>query len=135
MPSMTVELRDVEGTQASMGWAGGHTIVVDRPEGKAGGMGLGFNGGQLLALALGGCFCNDMRYAAEAMGVRLGTLSVTVTVEIDGTPLATTAAAMTVSCTTLDGTDPEAVIARAKAACMVANTLRNGAAVTIASGA
>jgi hypothetical protein len=33
-----------------MGWAGGHTIIVDRPEGKAGGMGLGFNGGQLLAL-------------------------------------------------------------------------------------
>jgi organic hydroperoxide reductase OsmC/OhrA len=133
MPSMTVELRNVEGTQASMGWAGGHTIVVDRPEGRAGGMGLGFNGGQLLALALGGCFCNDMRYTADQMGVRLGALSVTVTVEMEGTPLATTSAAMTVSCTTLDGSDPEAVIAGAKASCMVANTLRNGAAVTIES--
>jgi organic hydroperoxide reductase OsmC/OhrA len=135
MPSMTVELRNVEGTQASMGWAGGHTIVVDRPEGRAGGRGLGFNGGQLLALALGGCFCNDMRYTAHEMGVELGVLAVTVTVDMDGTPLATKAATIMVSCTTLDGSDPEAVITKAKAACMVANTLRNGAAVTIESAA
>jgi len=44
MASTTVELRNVEGTQAAMGWAGGHTLIVDRPEGRAGGMGLGFNG-------------------------------------------------------------------------------------------
>lgn len=54
MVSAAVELRNVEGTQAAMGWAGGHTVVFDRPEGEAGGMGLGFNGAQLLALALGG---------------------------------------------------------------------------------
>ena len=54
MVSMTVELRNVEGTEAAMGWAGGHTIVVDRPPGKAGGRGLGFNGAELLALAIGG---------------------------------------------------------------------------------
>ena len=52
MVAMTIELRNVEGTEAAMGWAGGHTIVVDRPEGKAGGLGLGFNGAQLLALGL-----------------------------------------------------------------------------------
>ena len=135
MPSATVELRNIEGTQAAMGWAGGHTIVVDRPEGRAGGMGLGFNGAQLLALALGGCFCNDLRYSAEQMGVRLGKIAVTVTVEMEGTPLATTAAAMTVSCETLDGSDPQPVIEKAKAICMVANTLRQGAAVTIESAA
>ncbi|RDJ11455.1 hypothetical protein B5K06_14350 [Rhizobium grahamii] len=44
-----MELRNVEGTQAALGWAGSHTIVVDRPDGKAGGQGLGFNGAQLLA--------------------------------------------------------------------------------------
>ena len=133
MPSATVELRNIEGTQAALGWAGGHTVVVDRPEGRAGGMGLGFNGAQLLALALGGCFCNDLRYTAEQMGVQLGKIAVTVTVEMEGQPLATTAAAMTVSCETLDGSDPQPVIERAKAICMVANTLRQGAAVTIES--
>jgi len=135
MPSATVELRNIEGTQAALGWAGGHTLVVDRPEGRAGGMGLGFNGAQLLALALGGCFCNDLRYTAEQMGVQLGKIAVTVTVEMEGVPLATTAAAMTVSCETLDGSDPQPVIEKAQAICMVANTLRQGAAVTIESAA
>ena len=47
MTSMTVHLRSIPDTQAALGWTEGHTIVVDRPDGKAGGMGLGFNGGQL----------------------------------------------------------------------------------------
>jgi len=72
MPSTTVELRNIAGTEAAVGWAGAHTVVVDRPEGKAGGRGLGFNGAQLLALTIGGCFCNDLRYVAHATGVELG---------------------------------------------------------------
>ena len=83
MVKMSVELHNVEGTEAAMGWAGSHTIVVDRPDGKAGGMGLGFNGGELLALALGGCFCNDLRYVASEMNARLDRVAVTVTIELD----------------------------------------------------
>ncbi|WP_332683719.1 OsmC family protein [Bosea sp. (in: a-proteobacteria)] len=131
MASVTVELRNVEGTQAAMGWAGAHTLVVDRPEGRAGGKGLGFNGAQLLALALGGCFCNDLRYVAAEMGVELGRIAVSVTVELEGSPLVTTAAAMTVSCEMLDGSDPQALIARAETSCMVSNSLRRGIAVSI----
>ena len=73
MPTSTVQLRNIPDTEAALGWAGGHTMVVDRPEGKAGGMGLGFNGGQLLALAIGGCLCNDLRYVAHDMGIALET--------------------------------------------------------------
>lgn len=133
MVSMTIELRNVEGTQAAMGWASGHTVVVDRPDGKAGGKGLGFNGGQLLALAIGGCFCNDLRYVADAAGVPLGKIAVSVTIELEGDPLLTTAATMTVSCETLDGSDPEGIIERARATCMVSNSLRAGIPVTIRS--
>lgn len=133
MVSMTVELRNVEGTEAALGWAGGHTIVADRPEGRAGGMGLGFNGAQLLALAIGGCFCNDLRYVAHGMGVRLGKIAVSVTVEMEGDPLLTTGATMSVSCETLDGSDPQAVIDRAEATCMVSNSLARGIPVTIRS--
>ena len=131
MVSMTVELRNVAGTEAAMGWAGGHTIVVDRPDGKAGGMGLGFNGAQLLALALGGCFCNDLRYTAHDMGVALGKIAVSVDIDLDGAPLVATAATMRVVCDTLDGTDPAAVVEQAKAGCMVSNSLRQGVPVTI----
>lgn len=133
MGSTTVELRNVESTEAAMGWAGAHTVIVDRPEGKAGGMGLGFNGAQLLALALGGCFCNDLRYAAYEMGVGLGKISISVTIDLEGDPLLTKAATMTVACETLNGSDPSLVIERAKATCMVSNSLRNGIPVAIAT--
>ncbi len=131
MASVTVELRNIEGTQAAMGWAGAHTLVVDRPEGRAGGMGLGFNGAQLLALALGGCFCNDLRYVAAEMGVGLGKIAVSVSLELDGTPLVTTAATMAVACEMLDGSSPDALIARAEASCMMSNSLRRSVPVTI----
>jgi organic hydroperoxide reductase OsmC/OhrA len=131
MVSVTVELRNVEGTEAAMGWAGGHTMVVDRPEGKAGGLGLGFNGAQLLALAIGGCFCNDLRYVAQEMNVGLNKIAVSVKVELEGDPLITTAATMEVSCEALDGSDLEPVIERAKNTCMVSNSLRRGIPVTV----
>lgn len=131
MALVTVELRNVEGTQAAMGWAGAHTLIVDRPNGKAGGMGLGFNGAQLLALAIGGCFCNDLRYVAQEMGVGLGKISVSVTVELAGEPLLAIAATMIVSCETEDGSDPRAVIEKARESCMVSNSLRNGVPVAI----
>lgn len=131
MASVTVELRNVEDTQAAMGWAGAHTVIVDRPEGRAGGMGLGFNGAQLLALALGGCFCNDLRYAADELGVALGRIAVSVTVELEGTPLLTKAATMRARCEMQDGTDAAAVIEKAKAICMVANSLGRGFPVAI----
>ncbi|HVM86472.1 MAG TPA: OsmC family protein [Candidatus Binatia bacterium] len=131
MTTMTVELRNVPGTEAALGVAGGHTLVVDRPEGMAGGMGLGFNGGQLLALALGGCFCNDLRTVAHEMGVALTTISVSVGIEVEGAPLLTKSATMTVVCETADGADPAPVIARTRAISMVANTLQRGVAVTV----
>jgi organic hydroperoxide reductase OsmC/OhrA len=131
----TVELRNVEGTEAAVGWAGAHTVVVDRPDGKAGGRGLGFNGAQLLALTIGGCFCNDLRYVTHAKGVALGKIAVSVTVELDGDPLLVTAATMVVSCATLDASNSESIIEQAKAACMAINSLRRGIPVAVRSAA
>ena len=114
MPSVSVELRNIAGTEAALGWAGAHTVVVDRPEGRAGGRGLGFNGAQLLALTIGGCFCNDLRYVAHATGVELGAISVSATVELEGDPILATAATMVVSCETLDGSSAESIIEKAR---------------------
>jgi len=126
-----VKLRNLPGTEAAVGWAGGHTIVADRPDGKAGGRGLGFNGAQLLALALGGCFCNDLRYSAETLGVAVGEISVEVSLHLDGSPPLATAASLTVNCTMADGSDPAPVIALAKTTCMVSNSLMRGIPVTV----
>ena len=131
MATTTVALRTVAGTQAALGWADGHTIVVDRPVEKAGGLGLGFNGAQLLALAIGGCFCNDLRFVAHEMNIDLGEISVSVTVELEGAPLIATSAMMDVACETRDGSDPQTVIERAKTSCMVSNSLQRGLPVSI----
>ncbi len=127
MPTMTVQLRSIPDTQAATGWAGGHTLVVDRPEGKAGGMGLGFNGGELLGLAIGGCFCNDLQYVAHDMGVQLASIQVDVTVALEGNPLLATQAMMRIAVTAVDkGADVSGVIRRAQDVSTVANSVKRG---------
>jgi organic hydroperoxide reductase OsmC/OhrA len=131
MAQMTVELRNIAGTEAALGWAGAHTLVVDRAEGKAGGQGLGFNGGQLLALAIGGCFCNDLRYVAHARGIALGGIAVKVTLELAGEPLLATAATMSVECDVPQSRERNALISEAERISTVSNSLRAGLPVHI----
>ncbi len=136
MPTSTVQLRNIPDTEAALGWVGGHTMVVDRPDGKAGGMGLGFNGGQLLALAIGGCLCNDLRYVAHEMGIALETIEVDVELELDGSPLIATRARMTVKATSSDPqADIGALIDRARRDSTVSNSIMRGFPVeTVAAG-
>jgi organic hydroperoxide reductase OsmC/OhrA len=129
--SATVALASIAGTEAAAGWAGAHTVVVDRPDGVAGGQGLGFNGAELLALAIGGCLCNDLRYAAHARGVGLGRLGVRVTLEMAGEPLVATGATLAVDCETTDGSDARAFVESVRAVSMAANSVRRGFPVTL----
>ena len=124
MTSMTVHL-SIPDTQAALGWAEGHTIVVDRPDGKAGGMGPGFNGGQLLGLAIGGCFCNDLQYVAHEMGVYLTSIEIDVTVDLEGSPLLATHAKMRVTVEAADkSTDVNSIIQRTREISTVSNSLK-----------
>jgi putative redox protein len=83
--SFEVEFRNTHGHAASIGSAGPYTLVVDRPA-DAGGQGLGFNGGQLLYLAIGGCVSNDLFREASARGIRLTHVRVRVVGDFDGDP-------------------------------------------------
>jgi organic hydroperoxide reductase OsmC/OhrA len=131
---MRVSLRGIPGTEAAIGWTGAHSVVVDRPEGKAGGQGLGFNGGQLLGLAIGGCFCNDLYYVAHEMGITLTALAVDVTVTFDGTPLRATAAAVEITVEAADeGADLEALIRTAQETSTVSNSISRGVPVSVSS--
>lgn len=133
MVSIVVDLGNIEGTEAALGWAGSHTLVADRPAGKAGGKGLGFNGGELLALAIGGCFANDLRYVAHGKGLALGKIAISVTLELEGEPLIVTGARMAVACETGDGSDPRSLIEEAKADSTVSNSVAKGFPVSIQS--
>jgi organic hydroperoxide reductase OsmC/OhrA len=131
MGTTTIEYRVLPGTRAAVGRAGTHSVIADRPAGKFGGMGLGFNGGELLALAIGGCFCNDMQATADEIGLVIGDLRIIVDIDFDGTPSRASDARMSVDCTLADGSDPSELIARAKAATTIANSLRAGIPVAI----
>jgi uncharacterized OsmC-like protein len=57
------------------------------------GLGLGFNGGQLLYLAIGGCVSNDLFREATARGIRLTTVRVVVRGDFSGDPAVSDAVA------------------------------------------
>lgn len=131
MPVVSISLMNVPGTEAAVGWAGTHCIIADRPEGKAGGMGLGFNGAQLLALAIGGCFCNDLRYIAHRRGVSVASLAVKVHLTMEGDPPIATGAEMVVQCAMDDGSDPQPLIDEARNSSMVGCSLQRGIPVSV----
>jgi putative redox protein len=80
-----VEIRNVDGQVTALGSAGPFTLVVDRPT-DGGGGGLGFNGGQLLYLAVAGCISNDLFRDARAAGIDLSRVRVKVSGDFVGEP-------------------------------------------------
>jgi putative redox protein len=78
--SMSVHVRSAHEGSFSVGWSGKHSLVIDRGEAD-GGQGMGFNGGQLLLLALGACYANDVFREADKR--ELEVLGVRVVVECD----------------------------------------------------
>jgi len=131
MGKTIIEYRIVPGTRAALGVAGTHSVIADRPSGTFGGMGLGFNGGELLALAIGGCFCNDMQAIADEMGLAIDDLSVSVSIDFTGQPSRASDARMSVECSLAGGADPSELIERAKKATTIGNSLRSGFPVEI----
>jgi uncharacterized OsmC-like protein len=86
---LEVEVRNVAGEPAAIGSAGPHTLVVDRPA-DGGGRGIGFNGGQLLYLAVAGCVSNDLFREARAAGIELTRVRVKVHGDFGGEPAVST---------------------------------------------
>ncbi|HLO20412.1 MAG TPA: OsmC family protein [Sphingomicrobium sp.] len=134
MGTTTIEYSVLPGTRAAVGRSGSHSVIADRLEGRFGGMGLGFNGGELLALAIGGCFCNDMQAIADQMGLAIADLRVGVSIDFTGNPVRASDARMSVECTLSDGSDPSELIERAKAETTIGNSLRDGIPVQISKG-
>lgn len=85
MTGYEVETISVDGRTTALGSAGAFTLVVDRPT-EAGGSGQGFNGGQLLNLAVAGCISNDLFREAARAGIALRRVRVTAVSDYDGDP-------------------------------------------------
>jgi uncharacterized OsmC-like protein len=128
-----VEIRNVSGEPAAIGNAGPHTVVMDRPV-DGGGRGVGFNGGQLLYLAIAGCISNDLFREARAAGIRLQDVRVVVRGDFSGEPAVSTPIEYNVE---LSG-DASAQVLRELAGRVdeiaeIPNSLRGGTAVALAA--
>ena len=65
------------------------------------------------------------------MGVELGTISISVAVELEGDPILATAATMMVDCKMLDGSTAHTIIEKANAICMAISSLGRGIPVQV----
>lgn len=127
MSTMSVHLRSLPDTEAAVGRSGTHTVIVDRPMGKAGGEGLGFNGGELLALAIGGCLCNDLQYVAHEMKIELSSIAVDVQMTFEGYPAIATSASVAVDASATDpAADIDELVRRTIESSTVSNSLQRG---------
>ncbi len=86
---LEVETRNLAGQVTALGSAGQFTLVVDRPA-EAGGGGRGFNGGQLMYLAIAGCISNDLFREALGRGIKLDQVVVRVVGDFVGDPAVST---------------------------------------------
>lgn len=129
-PMLSVETRTVSGQVTALGSAGPFTLVVDRPT-EGGGGGKGFNGGQLLYLAVAGCISNDLFREASRFGVELDSVRVTVDGDFSGDPAVSDAITYDVE---LSGSgDLGALVREVDRIAEIPNTLRQGAPVSLRS--
>jgi uncharacterized OsmC-like protein len=124
----SVETRTVAGQTTAIGSAGPFTLVVDRPV-EAGGGGKGFNGGQLLYLAVAGCISNDLFREASRFGVDLDSVRVTVDGDFSGDPAVSSAVTYDVE---LSGSgDLEGLARQVDRIAEIPNSLRQGTPVSL----
>lgn len=124
----SVETRTVTGQVTALGSAGSFTLVVDRPV-EAGGGGKGFNGGQLLYLAVAGCISNDPFREAPRFGVELDSVRVTVEGDFSGDPAVSDA--ITYDVEVSGRGDLEALVREVDRVAEIPNSLRRGTPVSL----
>jgi putative redox protein len=127
-----VETRSLPGVPTAVGCAGSFTLVVDRPA-EAGGGGLGFNGGELLYLAIAGCVSNDLFREARADGIELTSVRVRVRGDFGGYPAVSEPVEYEVE---LEGDAPrerlDELVERVDRIAEIPNSLRRGTPVRLA---
>lgn len=131
MGAYDVDSVTIDGGPAAVGAAGSLTVIFDRPA-SAGGTDRGFNGGQLLNLAVAACVSNDLYREASKRGLHLARVAVHVRSEYGGDPVVSTPITYDVEVTGDDEAALHDLVAHVDRIAEIPNTLRGGTAVTLA---
>lgn len=127
---VTVNVKQTS-VSTSLGQARNHQVYCDRPEAK-GGADDGAMGGELFLIGLGGCFMSNLLAAAKARESSADNFSVAITAQLDGTPPRFTDVEMLVSGDFEDRQEIEKLVVIAERGCIVANTIKDAVALSIA---
>ena len=131
MASTSIQVRTISGLQSGTGWAGQQPVVIGRSA-KVGGDDLGYSGGQLLALAVGGCYYNNLYFAADEQNIEIR--SVVLDVSINWTEEPIVSSGITITAKVEANASQEAIeelIQYAGQASTVSNTLRQGTTIEL----
>jgi len=118
---ITVQVNQA-GPSASEGLTRTHRIRMDRPETK-GGENRGPMGGEVLLMALGGCFMSNLLAAARSREAEVSNVTLAISGTIESAPPRFTAVHMGVTADRTDQELMEKLVAIAQKGCIVANTL------------
>ena len=126
---MTVEVHQ-EGPSTGRGFVRTHSICVDRPIEK-GGADQGPMGGELLLVALGGCFLSNLLAAIRARESAVDAVRVSVEARLEGVPERMTRFVLRVEARYDDAELMRKLLTIAERGCIVSNTLRGVAPIEI----
>jgi organic hydroperoxide reductase OsmC/OhrA len=133
MAQTKVSIQTLNGASTALGCSGSRSVCIDRPA-SAGGMGVGFNGGELLLLAVGGCYCNDLFREAAKMQIEIRNVRVEVEADWAGEPLRATNLSFSVK---VESPAPKAEIEKliniTDSVAEIPNSLRYGTEVKLSS--
>jgi putative redox protein len=118
------------GPSTATGIARSHTVLVDRPISK-GGTDQGPMGGELLLLALGGCFMSNLLAAIRARAAAISEVRLTVSGTLGGTPERVTGLTLKISANQDNPELMHRLMTIAERGCIVANTLKEAVPISI----
>jgi len=127
---LVATITQVRGTSTSEGIARSHRVLIDRPTAKDG-LDQGPMGGELLLVALGGCFMSNLVAAAGARSIPVEGLQVTVRGTLAAAPPRVAAIELEVRGTALGADVLDKLVTIAERGCIVHNTLAPAVKLTV----
>ena len=129
--SRTISVDIVQvGPSTTQATARAHTVLVDRPADK-GGADRGPLGGELLLVALGGCFASTLLAAVRTRDANISDVQIAVTGTIGGVPERFETISMRVSANYDNPDLMRKLLLVAERGCLVTNTLKDAVVISV----